>query len=126
MPYIWKRYYIPIGRYFKLIELVRDADIIHIMGHWTLINAIVYLISRAYNKPYVFCPAGALPLFGRSVILKKIYNLIIGNQIIKNANGWIAVTKTELSDFLYYGISQSNINIIPNGVDIDDFKHILI
>lgn len=116
---VWKRFYVPMPELRKICQAVKVADVIHLMGHWTILNAIVYILVRYYKKPYVFCPAGALPLFGRSLILKRIYNFFIGNAIVKNATSHIAITEKEVKDFLTYGIDLSNIKIIPNGVDID-------
>lgn len=118
---IWKRFYLPQIRWKLIRRLVNDADIIHLMGHWSLLNAIVYLATRVSDKPYVVCPAGALPLFGRSKFLKRIYNLVIGKAIIRNASAWIAVTSGELPDFVAYGIRSSRITVIPNGISEDDF-----
>lgn len=116
-----KRFYVPKFEWKRIKSLVAEADIIHLMGHWGVLNALVYIAARRANKPYVVCPAGALPLFGRSRIIKHIYNLLIGNSIIRNAAGWIAVTKSEFSQFEQYGINASRITVIPNGVDVDHF-----
>ena len=94
------------------------------MGHWSILNALVYIATRFADKPYVVCPAGALPLFGRSQIIKSVYNLVIGNAIIRNASAWIAVTKSEFPQFSAYGIDESKITVIPNGINIDDFPSV--
>jgi glycosyltransferase involved in cell wall biosynthesis len=91
------------------------------MGHWSVLNAMVYLALRRSHKPYVVCPAGALPIFGRSRWLKHIYNFVVGNRIIRNASGWIAVTAAEFPHFENYGIPSSNVTVIPNGVSKEDF-----
>jgi glycosyltransferase involved in cell wall biosynthesis len=117
LPVLWARYFVPLFNWQEIKKLVREADLVHLMGHWSLLNAIVYVAIRSEKKPYVVCPAGALPIFGRSAILKKIYNLIVGKKIIRNASGWIAVTTLECSQFLDYGVDTSKITVIPNGVN---------
>jgi len=101
---------------------VNDADIIHVMGHWTLINALVYYAARRLKKPYVVCPAGALPLYGRSQLLKKLYNFFVGRNIIRNADACIAIASNEMSHFKNYGVDADKIHFIPNGINGDDFK----
>jgi len=91
------------------------------MGHWSVLNALVYVVARLSGKPYVVCPAGALPIFGRSRLLKRLYNVVIGRAIIRNASGWIAVTSGEFPHFEQYGIPASRITVIPNGVCEEDF-----
>lgn len=121
LPYLWKRFYVPRLSWKTIRCLVRDADIIHLMGHWSVLNAITYLAIRFAGKPYVVCPAGCLPLFGRSRWLKRLYNLIVGNAIIRNASAWIAVTDGEFPHFENYGIPASRVTVIPNGVCEEDF-----
>jgi glycosyltransferase involved in cell wall biosynthesis len=108
LPCLWKRFYFPLSGFLVIQKLVNDSDIIHLMGHWSILNALVYIAIRRARKPYVVCPAGALPLFGRSRRLKQLYNFIIGKRIICNASGWIAVT-------------ASRITVIPNGIHKKDF-----
>lgn len=118
---LWKRFYIPLGGWVIIRRLVKEADVIHLMGHWGILNALVYFAVRSAKKPYVVCPAGALPLFGRSALLKRLYNLLVGEALIRNAAAWIAVTEGEFSHFETYGIPPSQITVIPNGVNKYDF-----
>ena len=120
-PLVWKRYYIPIISWKTIKKLVSDADVVHLMGHWSVLNALVYIALRRAHKPYVVCPAGALPLFGRSKWLKLLFNFIVGKKIIHNASGWIAVTSAEFPHFESYGIHSSKVTVIPNGISKADF-----
>ncbi len=116
-----ERFFIPRIRFATIKKLVQNADVIHLMGHWTVLNALVYYAARMLKKPYVVCPAGALPVYGRSPIFKKIYNFWVGRSIIANANGWIAITPEETGNFMPYGVTAEQITVIPNGVDVANF-----
>ncbi len=124
LPLLLGRYYVPKVS-FALLKKVRAAvkgsDVVHLMNHWTILNAVVYLLVRRLGKPYVVCPAGALPIYGRSKRLKHLYNRIIGNKIIRNANGHVAITEGEVPQFAAYGIGAERISIIPNGIDREDY-----
>jgi len=121
LPCLWVRFYIPRSGLEIIRRLVNESDIIHLMGHWSILNALVYIEARREKKPYVVCPAGALPVFGRSALLKLIYNIFIGYTLIRNASAWIAVTEREFSHFESYGISPKQVTVIPNGVSEQDF-----
>jgi glycosyltransferase involved in cell wall biosynthesis len=121
---LWHRYSIPVMSWKTIMKLVNDSDIVHLMGHWSVLNALVYIAIRRFKKPYVVCPAGALMLFGRSKYLKTIYNFVIGRRIIKNANAWIAVTSSELLQFRFYGIHSSQVTVIPNGISAHYFPQV--
>lgn len=120
-PCIFKRFYVPGVRFSKLLDIVGQHDVVHLMGHWTVINALMYMAARIKNKPYAVCPAGALPLFGRSKMLKSIYNIVVGKKIVRNASAWISITNDEKSQFLSYGVDTRKITVIPNGVNASDF-----
>lgn len=122
LPSIWRRFYLPKIQQRRVQKLVEGADIVNLMSNWTLINAVVYRSAKKLGKPYTVCPAGALPLFGRSKILKKIYSYYIGLEIILRANGHIAISSNEIGHFKSYGVQPDRVTIIPNGINPDDFS----
>jgi glycosyltransferase involved in cell wall biosynthesis len=122
LPCVWKRYYLFGPAALRRIrDVITRADVVHLMGHWTLLNALTYLYARRIGKPYVVCPAGALPIFGRSRILKRLYNFVVGRRIVKHAARCIAVTRSELPHFKRYGVSGDKVTVIPNGIDLELF-----
>lgn len=116
-----KRFYIPKFELKKVSDAVKNTDVIHMMSHWTILNILVYLFARMHNKPYIFCPAGALKMYGRSRFLKLAYNKVIGKRIIKNSAACIAITKDEIQEIYEHGVSESRIFHIPNGISQQDF-----
>src|SRR4030042_1691432 len=122
LPCLVKRFYFPKFSYGLVKRIVADADVVHLMGHWTFINALVYFIGKRLNKPYVVCPAGALPIYGRSKIIKMLYNLVIGKNIIRNASGHIAITTDEVNQFQDYGVEGEKVSVISNGINAEDFQ----
>ncbi len=105
----------------RIATLVREADVVHLMGHWTLLNAVVARECRRQGKPYAVCPAGALPIYGRSQWLKKIYNRLAGRQLIQGAAACIAIADNELEQYAEYGVTANRVTMIPNGIDAADF-----
>ena len=116
LPCLFRRFFVPRFSWRKLKQEVAAADIIHLMGHWTLLNALVFFAARSVRRPYVVCPAGALPIIGRSSLLKRLYNRCVGRRIICGASGHIAITRDESEQFSNYGIDPANVIVIPNGV----------
>ena len=120
-----------VPRYFlfslpepRIRQLVHNADIVHLMGHWTLLNALVYREARRQAKPYVVCPAGALPIYGRSRRLKNTYNLLAGRPCMQNADACVAVARNEMEHFATYGVAPERVTLIPNGVDPAEFASV--
>lgn len=101
----------------RIGQYVGEADIVHFCNHWTTLNLLVRREVARLRKPYVVCPAGALPLFGRSRWLKRGYNAIGGRALVAQADGWVAITQREKADFAAYGVDPAKVDVIPNGID---------
>lgn len=122
LPSLWKRFYLPKPSQNLIEKLVVAADVVNLMSHWTLINALVYRAVKKLSKPYTVCPAGTLPIFGRSRVLKELYNHLIGREIILHANGHIAISPNEIEQFKSYDVQPGRVTVIPNGINPDDFS----
>ena len=122
LPCLFRRFYVPKVTFAQIRKIVKNVDAIHMMGHWSLINILVYMAAQSEKKPYVICPAGSLRVFGRSKLLKLIYNFVIGNRIIKNAATVLAITKDEIPQIESYGVNPERIQVIPNGISEADFS----
>jgi glycosyltransferase involved in cell wall biosynthesis len=120
-PCLSERFYLAKVPYRELRRLLARVDMVHLMGHWTYLNALVYIAARRMKKPYVLCPAGALPIYGRSRTLKTFYNRIIGRRIVADADGYIAITPDEIGQFRSYGVAANRVTVIPNAVDSAEF-----
>lgn len=117
LPCLNHRYFLPRMSLSALDGIVEDADIVHLSGHWTVLNALVYRSCRKQGKPYAFCPAGALRPFGRSLALKRLYDASVGREIARSAAACVAITDEERTDFTAYGVSPERVTVIPNGID---------
>lgn len=122
LPCANRRYQIPAGGLGQISSLVRSADVIHLMGHWTVLNALVYRQARRFQKAYVMCPAGTLVDFGRSQILKRIYQLMVGREMLKGADCIIAIARNEIPLFEKYQHDSNKVQVIPNGLRLSDYQ----
>lgn len=122
LPCLNRRFFLPSPFALAMVEqAVMAADLVHIMNHWALLNVMVARMAVEHRIPYVVCPAGALPIYGRSRMLKTLYNQILGKRIIRSANGHIAISYNEIPQFEKYGVQEESITVIPNGIDPEDF-----
>lgn len=121
VPCVNDRFFIPQLSLAKVTELVANADVIHLSGHWTLLNALIFRVCRQLGKPYLFCPAGALQPFGRSLWLKRLYDFLVGRKLARSAAACIAITEAERADFLACGVPDERVVVIPNGIDPDAY-----
>ncbi len=116
LPCVSRRFYLARFSYSEVSRVIAGVDIIHLMNHWSLLNAVVYFIARRQKKPYVMCAAGALQVFGRSQVLKRVYNVIVGRRIVRNAAYCIAITPEEVGQYVSYGVDSERVGVIRNGI----------
>ena len=114
------RFYLPTPAIHRIYRAVRDADVVHLMNHWTAINVLAYWAARLAGRPYVVSPAGALPAFGRSKRIKALYNALAGRAMVRHAARGIAITASEIPQCAEYGLPAGRIAVIPNGVELHD------
>lgn len=117
LPFLSRRYNIPSRGRREIREAVANADVVHLMGHWNILNVLVAREARRQRKPYVVCPAGELANFGRSRMLKALFHSAFGRRIVREAAGAVAITPVETPQFEQSGIDPSRVVVIPNGVD---------
>jgi len=121
LPCLSQRWYIPTPSFGTVYQSVKWADAVIIIGHWTLINAMVYVVNKVIKRPCLFCPAGALHIFGRSGMIKRIYNTVVGNSILKGASRVVAIPHEERNLFCKLGVPRKKTAVIPNGISPEDF-----
>jgi len=123
LPCLNQRWYLPAPYFGKIYRSLKWADVIIIVGHWTILNAMVYWINKIVKRPYLFCPAGALHIFGRSGFFKKVYNRVVGQAILRDAAAIIAIPENERELFYKLGVTQDKVVVIPNGISPSDFEY---
>lgn len=118
LPLINDRYDIPLPRLRLVDRAVEQADVIHIVGYASPMVPLVCAAARRRRKPWVVCTAGLLPLRGRSLPLKRAFQAVWGNRILREAARLIAITQDERATISRYASSPEKAMLLPNAVDI--------
>lgn len=105
---------------------IKDFDIIHMVEYRTSLNVITYQYAQRYHIPYVLQGHGSIPRRMTKKGLKSVYDELWGYKLLKNASKIIAVTPTEVEQCRNMGIPDSKIEIVPNGVNLNEFKNLPI
>jgi glycosyltransferase involved in cell wall biosynthesis len=116
------RFVVPLPIPGTISRLVREADVVLLFNHWTMLNLLVYRAARRHDVPHVVCPSGALTLGARSHGIKRLYNAIGGRRLVQDAARWVATTELERGDFAGYGVNADRVSVVPNAVDVVDAR----
>ncbi len=101
---------------------LKDFDIIHLHNYRSYQNVVTHKYAMKQGIPYILQTHGSILPFFEKQNLKKLYDLIWGETILKNSSKLIAVSKVEKEQFLKIGIPVNKIDIIPNGIDVSEYE----
>ena len=120
----FKRLYTPIGLIKPIRKELSNFDIIHLNEFRSFQSIIVHRYAMKYHIPYVLQAHGSLPRIMTKQRLKKLYDILWGYRLLRDASKVIALTKTEAEQYRSMGISEDKIEIVPNGIDLAEFDNL--
>jgi len=124
--YLAREMVLPIPYYLPIVarKEIRDFDVIHIHEHRAVLAVIVRHYAKKYGIPYILQAHGSvLPIFQKQG-LKKIFDILFGYGILKDASKIIALTKTEAKQYKKMGVDRDKIEIVPNGIDFSEYENL--
>lgn len=107
-----------------LAENVGDFDLIH--GHVfnLFTNFIGCYYAKKYRKPFILTAHDLVisdlhPRNAKS--LKKLYDSTFGKYVIKNSAKLIALTESQIREYIALGADRKQIEVIPNAIDLKNY-----
>lgn len=116
LPLLERRFDIPLLAPWVIRRAVRDADVIHV-DYLSPVVPAVCAAARRLGKPWVVCPAGAIPFIGRSQRLKRVFHRLWGARILHQASRVVAITAREAERLRPFVPAPERIMIVPNAID---------
>lgn len=107
-----------------LNENIKHFDVIHMHNFRSYQNNIVHYYAKMYGVPYILQPHGSFPVLAEKRILKKIYDIVWGNILIKDAENAIAVSRVEAEQFYQFGLERTKVHVVPNGVNLSEYDNL--
>lgn len=118
-------------RYIITKDLKKDIlnekpDLIHAHNFRNYQLAAGFWASRKLNIPFIFNAHGSIAGYktitkGYAHLPYRLYDIIEGNKIINKADAIIVSSNQEKEEILQHGVKNSNIHIIPMGIDVNEY-----
>jgi glycosyltransferase involved in cell wall biosynthesis len=99
-------------------QLFSKIGILHINGHWKWENFFFCKLAQRHRVPCVLHPRGMFLVGHRKIWLKRIFNRIFGNAVMRQAAKIIALSRFEVRQFEGLPIAPTQIAVIPNGISV--------
>lgn len=124
--YLARNLLLPTPYYLPLVarKEIKKFDIIHIHEYRTLLGVVVHHYAKKYNVPYILQAHGTLPRIMAKQKLKKLYDNLWGNKILRDAAKLIALTEIEIEQYKKMGVDEDKIEVVPNGINLAEYENL--
>jgi glycosyltransferase involved in cell wall biosynthesis len=101
---------------------IKSYDVIHIHEARGFQHMVAWKCARESKVPYIVQAHGNLsPVF--KGIARRVYDEFFGKKIMKDSSGAIAVSRSEVKDYMRLGVPKEKVEVIPNPIDIKEFDN---
>jgi glycosyltransferase involved in cell wall biosynthesis len=105
---------------------LKSFDVMHVHTARSFQDIVAHHYAKKYRVPYLLDTHGTLP---RSVqgekgvkwLLKWLFDVVIGNKILKDADKVVAETQVGINEYLEFGVPQERIVLIQPPLDTEAF-----
>ena len=107
-----------------LKENIKYYDIIHLHSVRTYQNNQVIKYAKKYDIPIILHAHGSIERIGNKKSLKKMYDKLFLKNIINTVSTFLSLSESEKDAHIRMGVPLNKINIIPNGVNVSEYKNL--
>jgi len=122
--YLSRNMTLPIPYYLPIVAKkgMQNFDVVHIHEPRTMLAVVVHHYAKKYRIPYVLQPRGSVPRMSKSK-QKKLFDILFGQAIIKDATEIIASSKIESDQYrdVFPDLKNEKIVHMPNGIDLETY-----
>lgn len=106
----------------RLSRAVKDADLVHIHGLWTVPTTLAARFARLFGRPYLLTPHGMLDRWSlqRSARRKRLYAAVAERATLSHARALHFFNEEEATEARDFGPLPPHF-LLPNGVDLAAF-----
>ena len=108
---------------WKLFAVRKDIDVVHMHVYRTFQNVMLYFFCKLFSIPYVMDAHGAVPFHENKPILKRVFDLVIGKKMLKDAKYLVAETVVGRDEYtaLMPSLVADDIVVLSPPFDTDEF-----
>lgn len=100
---------------------IHNFDVLHLNGYRSPLILIPAQAARRMRKPFVMQPHGTMQVIINTFFLKRVYDRLLGKRELDGVGALIALQESERAQALAYGIPEKKIEIVPNGLALNEF-----
>ncbi|MEK7276406.1 MAG: glycosyltransferase [Chloroflexota bacterium] len=118
----WARLFVPLQFGSRLERELRRVDVAHLHEYRSFQNAVALPMMERLGVPFVLTAQGGMPRIMGRYFVKQVYDVLVGRRILRRACRLHALNELEQSQFLELNVAPERIAILPNGVNLDEYR----
>lgn len=99
-------------------------DVVHLYGHRHLLAPVAVYLARRRDAPLFLSTQGTAPRLEARFFAKRVYDALLGDRILRGADGLIAAARIETRDFEVARVPRERVFVIPNAIPVEAFDHL--
>ena len=100
---------------------LRKFDVVHVHFGRQIHDAVTWHCAKNDNVPFVLQAHGSLLRTMAKQRLKRVYDVLFGYRLLRDASKVIALSQTEVQQYRGMGVPEEKIVVIPNGIDLSEY-----
>ena len=114
--------FLPLGLGSFVARHAAAFDVAHVHACRNMPGAIAARYLRRAGIPYALEPNGTAPVIERRFVAKRAFDAMWGGRVLAGAARLVAVSNAERRQLQELGVDAAKIRLIPNPVDLDEFR----
>jgi len=108
----------------QLRSEAKNFDVMHLQDYRGFINVMVHHYAKNYGVPYILQTNGGVIPVAQKQRLKRVFDKLFGYRILHDAARVVALTETEVNEYLQMGVNQGKIVVTSPPYPIDEFSQL--
>jgi glycosyltransferase involved in cell wall biosynthesis len=96
---------------------IHSFDVVHLNGYRSPIMLVTARAARSAGVPIATQPHGTLAVRTNTIILKRLYDILLGRMELNGIRALIALQESEKNRAIERHVPEDIIHIIPNGIN---------
>ena len=108
---------------------IREFDVIHMHCFRSFQNLVLHHYANKSGIPYIVDAHGSAPRIiagrkGPMVLFKWLYDVLVGNKILRDAGKLVAETQVGADEYIELGAARDKITLIHPPIDAHEFSEL--
>jgi len=99
-------------------------DVAHLYGHRHALAPAAFYLARRRGAPVFLSTQGTAPRLEGRLLAKCVYDTLLGDAMLRGADGVVAAAAIEARDFEEAGVRKDRVFVIPNAIPVETFDRL--